>query len=60
MTLVPADDSKDTRKKIKKYGIKSEILLDQQAITHNDYHKKYMKIKFNSDEYLTLEKTLEL
>ena len=52
-----------TKKLLKKYadvwdGIKSEI----KAINggkENDYGKDYMKIKFNSDDYLPLKKPLK-
>ena len=57
MTLVTTNESKDSLKNMKNCGIKSEILLDQQPITDN-YVKKYMKIKFNSDNNLPLKKAL--
>ena len=53
MTLVPNDDSKYI-KNIKNCGAKS--------ITNNsdDYDEKHMKIKFNSNNDLPLDKTLKL
>ena len=30
------------------------------TINSGNYHEKYMKIKFNSDDYLPLNKTLKL
>ena len=58
------DDSVDENKEVlKKYadvwnGIKNKI----KAINdndENDYEKDYMKIKFNSDDYLPLNKPLK-
>ena len=60
LTLVPPNESKE---KIKKYGelwIKIKDLI--RLITKNldDYDEKYMKIKFNSDDKLPLNKTIEI
>lgn len=55
---------------MKNYLIKSDISLDQQAITFYSkkyygnmikyYGKKYMKIEFNFDDNSPLKKSLEL
>ena len=52
MTLVPTDESKDTLKSIKKLWNKIRYFI--RSITNNldNYDKKYMKIKFNSDDDL--------
>ena len=34
--------------------------IDQKANNSDDYDEKYMKIKFNSNDDLSLKKTLEL
>ena len=59
MILVPADERKGTLKNIKNYGIKSKTLLATSK-NSDDYNKKYLKMKFNSDANLPLQKTLEL
>ena len=46
LTLVPTDESKDTLWKI--------------SNNSDDYDKKCMKFKFNSDDDLPLKKTLDL
>ena len=41
---------------MKKYLIKSSILLKQNITTQNDYHEKYMKIRNNVNDDLPLKK----
>ena len=43
---------------MRNYGIKSEIR--SITIKSDDYDEKYMKIKFNSDDKLPLNKTIEI
>ena len=60
LTLVPTNESKE---KIKKYEeLWSKFINLIRLITKNsdDYDEKYMKIKFNSDEELPLNKTIEI
>ena len=60
LTLVPTNESKE---KIKKYEeLWSEIRDLIRLITKNsdDYYEKYMKIKFNSDDKLPLNKKIEI
>ena len=60
LTPVPTNESKE---KIKKYGeLWSKIRDLIRSITKNldDYDEKYMKIKFNSDDELPLNKTIEI
>ena len=54
---------KAKKKKIKKYGeLWSTIRGLIRSITKNsdDYDEKYMKIKFNSGDELSLNKTIEI
>ena len=58
------DDSADEKKELlKKYkdvwnGMKNKI--KEINVVKSDYEKDYMKIKFNSDDNLPLNKTLKL
>ena len=60
MTLVSTDES---NKKLKKYD---EIWSKIKALTwstnnnSDDYDEKHVKVKFSSDDVLSLKKTLEL
>ena len=60
LTLVPTDENKDILMKYEELWKKIKYLL--RSVTNNlhDYDEKYMKIKFNSDNYLPLKRTLEL
>ena len=59
LTLVLTNESKE---KIKKYEVWSKIRDSIWSITKNldDYDEKYMKIKFDSDNDLPLNKTIEI
>ena len=50
--------AKKTLQNMKNFGVTSEI----RSITKNsdDYDEKYMKIKFNSDDELPLNKMIEI
>ena len=49
------------KKKTKKYGeLWSKIRDLIRSKNSNDYNEKYMKIKFNSDDELPLNKTIEI
>ena len=51
------------KKKIKKYKelwIKIRDLFRSVTKISNDYDKKYIKIKFNSDDELSLNRTIEV
>ena len=59
LTLVPTHESKG---KIKKYEVlwsKIRYLIRSITINSDDYDEKYMKIKFNSDNELPLNTTVE-
>ena len=51
--------AKKKLKNMKNFGVKLEILLGQQLKTFDDYDEKYMKIKFNLDDELPLNKMIE-
>ena len=60
LSLVPTNESKEI---IKKYGeLWKKIRNLIRLITKNsdDYNQKYMKVNFNSDDELPLNKTIEL
>ena len=60
MTLDPTDVNKETLKKYEELWSKIRDLI--RSITNNsdDYDEKYMKMKFNSDDDLPLNKNLQL
>ena len=58
--LVPTNDSKGIIKKQEELWIKVRHLIRSITKNSDDYDEKYMKIKFNSDDELTLNKTLEI
>ena len=60
LTIVPTDESKDTLKKYEEIWTKRRDLIRSKPNNSDDYDKKYIKIKFNSDDDLPLMKTLEL
>ena len=60
LRLVPTNESKE---KIRKYGelwIKIRDLIRSITKNSDDYDEIYMKIEFNSDNALPLNKTIEL
>ena len=60
LTLVSTNESKE---KIKKYGklwIKIKDLIRSVTKKSDDYDEKYIKIKFDSDDELPLNKTIEI
>ena len=57
MILVPTDD---TLKKYEEMWSKIKDLISSITNTSHDYDEKYIKIKFNSDRDLPLNKTLKL
>ena len=58
--LVPTNEGKEKIKKYEELWSKMRNLI--RSITKNldDFDEKYMKIKFNSDEELPLNKTIEI
>ena len=58
--LYPTDQSKDILNKYKEMWIKKIRHVIRSIINSKDsYDKKYIKIKFNSDDDLPLNKTLK-
>ena len=59
LTLVPTNKSKEKNKKYEEIWGKIRNLI--RSITKNsyDYDEKYIKIKFNSDDKLPLNKTIK-
>ena len=58
--LYPTDQSKDILNKYKEMWIKKIRHVIRSKINSKDsYDKKYIKIKFNSDDDLPLNKTLK-
>ena len=60
MKLVPTGKSKDALKKHEELWNKIRDLIRSITKKSESNGKKYMKIKFNSDDDLPLKKTLEL
>ena len=59
LTLVPSNKSKDIIKKYEELWRKIRDLISSITKNSDDYHKVYMKIKFNSNDKLFLNKTIE-
>ena len=60
LTLVPTNESKEIMKKYEELRNKMRDIIGSITNNSDDYDKKYVKIKFNSDDDLPLNKTLEL
>ena len=60
LTLVPANESKEKNKKYEELWIKIKDLIRSITKNSDDYDEKYMKIKFNSDDKLPLNKTVQI
>ena len=60
LTLVSTDKSKDTLKKYTELWDKIKDLIRSITKTPGNYSEKYMKIKFNSDNILPLNKILKI
>ena len=58
MTLVPTNENKGSIKKYEELWSKIRVLIKTK--NSDDYGKKYMKIKFNSDHQLPINKTIEI
>ena len=57
MTLVPTNESKEKVKIYEELWSKIKGLIRSITKKSDDYDEKYMKIKFNSDDKLPLNKT---
>ena len=60
LTLVPTNESKEIIKKYEELWSKIRDLIKSITKTSGDYDEKYMKIKFDSDADLPLNKTIEI
>ena len=60
LTLVPTNESKEKIKKYEELWIKIGDVIMSITKTSDDYDEKYMKIKFNTDDELPLNKTIEI
>ena len=62
LTLVPTNESKEKMKKFEELWIKIRDLIKSvtKILDDYDYDKKYIKVKFDSDDELPLNKTIEI
>ena len=60
LTLVPTNESKEKIKKYQELWIKIRELIWSITKSLNDYDEKYTKIKFDPDDNLPLNKTIEI
>ena len=58
--LVPINESKEKIKNCEELWSKIRDLIRSITKNSDDYDEKYMKIKFNSDDELPLNKTIEI
>ena len=60
LALVPSNESKEKIKKYEELWIKIRDLIRSVTKKSDDYDKKYIKIKFDSDDKVPLNKTIEI
>ena len=60
LTLVPANERKEKKKKYEERWTKIWDLTRSIIKNSDDYDENYMKIKFNSDDDLPLTKTIDI
>ena len=60
LKLVPTNESKEKIKKYEELCIKIRDLIRSMTKKSEHYDGKYMKIKFNRDDELPLNKTIEI
>ena len=60
LTLVSTNESKEKIKKYEELWIKINNLIKTITKKSDDYDEKYMKIKFDSDDKLPLNRTIEI
>ena len=60
LTLDPTNDNKEKIKKYEELWSKLRDLIKLLTKNSHDYDEKYMKIKFNSDDELPLNKTIRI
>ena len=59
LTLVPTNESKEKIKKYEELWSKIRYIIRSMTKNSDDYDEKYMKVKFNSDDELPLNKIIE-
>ena len=59
LTLVPTNESKEIIQKYEELWSKMKDLISSITKNSDDYDEKYMKIKFDLDDELPLNKTIE-
>ena len=59
LTLVPTNEIREIRKRYAKIWIEIRDLIRWMTKNLDDYDKKYMKLKFNLDDELPLNKKIE-
>ena len=59
LTLVSTNESEEKIKKYEELWSKIRDLIKSITKNSDDYDEEYMKIKFNSNDELTLHKTIE-
>ena len=60
LTLVPTNESNEKIKRYEELWSKIRDLIRSVTENSDDYDEKYIKIKFNSDDELLLNKTIEI
>ena len=60
LTLVPTNGGKEKIKKYEELWSKIRDLIRSITKNSDDYDQKYMKIKFDSDDDLPINKTIEI
>ena len=60
LILLSTNESKEKIEKYEELWSKIRDLIRLMTRNSDDYDEKYMKIKFNSDDELTLNKTIEI
>ena len=60
LTLVPTNECKEKVKKYEDSWSKIRDFIRSITKLSDDYDEKYMKFKFNSDDELPLNKTIEI
>ena len=60
LILVPTNESKEIIKKYQELWSKIKDLIRSVTKNSDDFDEKYMEIKFNSEDELPLNKTIEI
>ena len=60
LALVPTNEGKEKIKKYEELRIKTRDLIRSVPKNSDDYDEKYIKIKFDTDDKVPLNKTIEI